>query len=220
MIERAAGVRRRRLGALRPRPTGRRRTTSPPSSPRSSPSSSALFLDRGGQVQRPAARRPPGRALQLRPRRAADADPRQLAAPVRRHGPTDRERRPEPEEQVALGDGRDRRSRGRRHRRAHRRRAAQFGGWSLYLKDGEPRYAYNFFGIQRLHGRGLRRGAAGRAPGADGVRLRRRRARARAARCGSTSTASSRARAASRRRSRCSSRATRRPTSAATPARR
>src|SRR5437763_2654417 len=24
----------------------------------------------------------------------------------------------------------------------------QFGGWSLYLKDGEPRYAYNLFGIR------------------------------------------------------------------------
>jgi arylsulfatase len=26
----------------------------------------------------------------------------------------------------------------------------QFGGWSLYLKDGEPRYAYNLFGIRQF----------------------------------------------------------------------
>ena len=25
------------------------------------------------------------------------------------------------------------------------------GGWSLYLKDGKPRYCYNFFGIQRFY---------------------------------------------------------------------
>ena len=25
------------------------------------------------------------------------------------------------------------------------------GGWSLYLKDGKPRYCYNLFGIQRFY---------------------------------------------------------------------
>jgi arylsulfatase len=25
------------------------------------------------------------------------------------------------------------------------------GGWSLYLKDGKPRYCYNLLGIQRFH---------------------------------------------------------------------
>ena len=25
----------------------------------------------------------------------------------------------------------------------------RFGGWSLYLKDGKPTYAYNFLGLQR-----------------------------------------------------------------------
>jgi len=27
--------------------------------------------------------------------------------------------------------------------------AGRFGGWSLYLKDGKPRYTYNFLGLQR-----------------------------------------------------------------------
>ena len=52
--------------------TGRRRTTSPPSIRRSSRSCSAV-PDRGAQVQRAPARRPPGRAVQPRPRRAADS---------------------------------------------------------------------------------------------------------------------------------------------------
>src|SRR6185436_18714363 len=26
--------------------------------------------------------------------------------------------------------------------------AGRFGGWSLYLKDGKPTYAYNFLGLQ------------------------------------------------------------------------
>ena len=27
----------------------------------------------------------------------------------------------------------------------------EFGGWSLYLVDGKPRYCYNMFGLQRFH---------------------------------------------------------------------
>ena len=26
-----------------------------------------------------------------------------------------------------------------------------FAGWSLYVKDGRPKYAYNLFGVQRFH---------------------------------------------------------------------
>ena len=52
-----------------------------------------------------------------------------------------------------------------------------FGGWSLYLKDGRPKYCYNLFGVQRFNVDGDARGPAGHAPGAHGVRLRRRRAR-------------------------------------------
>ena len=52
-----------------------------------------------------------------------------------------------------------------------------FGGWSLYVHDGAPAYCYNLFGLQRFKVYGDERDPAGRAPGADGVRLRRRRAR-------------------------------------------
>ena len=31
--------------------------------------------------------------------------------------------------------------------------AGRFGGWSLYLKDGKPTYAYNFLGLQHVQGR-------------------------------------------------------------------
>ena len=41
--------------------------------------SPAALPDRGDEVQRPAARRPPGRAVQPRPRRPAAAHPRQPA---------------------------------------------------------------------------------------------------------------------------------------------
>ena len=47
------------------------------------------------------------------------------------------------------------------------------GGWSLYLKDGKPRYCYNLLGIQRFYVDSRHRGAGRDAPGADGVRLRR-----------------------------------------------
>ena len=66
VANRDAGVRRRRLGALRRRTTGRRRTTSPPSKPEKLARAAAPVPDRGGEVQRPAARRPPVRALQRR----------------------------------------------------------------------------------------------------------------------------------------------------------
>ena len=52
-----------------------------------------------------------------------------------------------------------------------------FGGWSLYLHEGRPAYCYNLFGVQRFKVYGDDADPAGRASGADGVRLRRRRAR-------------------------------------------
>ena len=47
--------------------------------------------DRSGEVQRAAPRRPAGRALQSRPRRAAAAHSRPDADPLRRDGPPQRE---------------------------------------------------------------------------------------------------------------------------------
>ena len=49
------------------------------------------------------------------------------------------------------------------------------GGWSLYAKDGKPKYCYNFFGVHRYTIEGTSKHPAGHAPGADGVRVRRRR---------------------------------------------
>ncbi len=56
-----------------------------------------------------------------------------------------------------------------------------FAGWSLYVKDGKPKYCYNTLGVMLRHHRGRPRADSRRPPGADGVRLRRRRSRPRAA---------------------------------------
>jgi arylsulfatase A-like enzyme len=38
----------------------------------------------------------------------------------------------------------------------------EFGGWSLYLKDGKPRYCYNLFGLKRFNVEGTSRVPAGK----------------------------------------------------------
>ena len=84
VVGRAAAVRRRHLGALRhehglepgARPRGR--------DAREARGAQGAVHGRGAQVQRPPARRPARRALQLRHRRAAGADHGQLAAALRR----------------------------------------------------------------------------------------------------------------------------------------
>jgi arylsulfatase len=38
----------------------------------------------------------------------------------------------------------------------------EFGGWSLYLKNGKPKYCYNLFGLQRFHVEGRTRVPAGK----------------------------------------------------------
>ena len=50
-----------------------------------------------------------------------------------------------------------------------------FAGWSLYVKDGRPRYCYNLFGLQRFTTEGDRADPGRHPSGPDGVRLRRRR---------------------------------------------
>ena len=47
------------------------------------------------------------------------------------------------------------------------------GGWSLYLKDGKPRYCYNLLGIQRFYVDSDTGGAGRHPPGPHRVRLRR-----------------------------------------------
>ena len=104
------------LGARRSRPstmtsgsctgptTGPRHGTSRPSSPRSS-RTPAPVPHRGGEVQRPAARRPARRAIQPGPGRSPATDPRQHADAVRWHGPANRELGHRGQEQVARHHG-------------------------------------------------------------------------------------------------------------------
>ncbi len=216
--DRDAGVRRRRLGALRARRLVaglRPRRRQPGEAPRAP----ASVHHRGGEVQRPPARRPALRALQPRHGRSASARPRQLAAAVRLDGAIDGELRHREQEQVVLDHGRAGGARGRSR------------------------------GSDRLPGRRLRRLRALRQRRQAGVLLQplrpaavqglRRRARSPPAstRCGwsspttaaasgraatsrSSSTASRSAAAGSTARCRCSSPPTRRPTSARTPRRR
>ena len=173
--ENGAGLRRRRLGALRhhhrldpgPRP-GR-------GDAGEAARAAAAVADRGDPLQRPAAGRPGRRAPEPRPGRPPDADQGQLPAALRRHGRlaensvvniknkshavTAEVVVPEAgAEGVIIAQG------------------GNFGGWSLYAKEGKLKYCYNFLGLQRFYVEGDRPIPAGRASGADGVRLRRRRA--------------------------------------------
>ena len=74
-----------------PTRTGPRRSDLAKENPEKLRRAAAALPDRGDQVQRAPARRSHVRALQPGPRRPAAADQGQLADPVRRHGPADRE---------------------------------------------------------------------------------------------------------------------------------
>ena len=172
---RDAGVRRRRVGAVRAR--GLDPGARPVGRPAGQAARAAAPVpDRGDSLQRAAARRPPLRALQPRHRGAAAADPRQVAAAVRGHGPAVGELGARHQEQVARRDGADRGARGRRRGGADRS-----GRGLRRLEPLPPRGAPGLL-LQLLRPgalQGLRRaaGAAGRASAADGVHLRRRRPR-------------------------------------------
>ena len=91
-VDRDARLRRRRLGALRARrlDAGARPRVRAAREARGAP---AALPARGGEVQRPAARRPPLRAVQPRSRRAPAARPGLVPAPLRPHGTADGELR-------------------------------------------------------------------------------------------------------------------------------
>ena len=93
-----------------------------------------------------------------------------------------------------------------------------FAGWSMYAKDGTPKYCYNLLGLKRFTIEGDRASAAGRPPGTHGVRLRRRRSRQGRDRHAVRRRRQGRRRSPRRDRARWSSPVTRPPTSAATPA--
>ena len=81
---RAARLRRRRVGAVRRHDDWTQAHDLAAEQPEQARRAAAAVPDRGGQVQRAAPRRPPRRAVQLRPRRPAHAGPGQPAAAVRR----------------------------------------------------------------------------------------------------------------------------------------
>ena len=126
----------------RPRPRGR--------AARAARAAPTPVPDRGRQVQRPAARRPAVRAVQLRSGRPPAADPRQPPGPVRWDGPAVRELGRRHEEQVPCHHGRGRRPGGRRPTDASSRKAARSGAGRCTCTRGSPAYCYNLFGIQRF----------------------------------------------------------------------
>ena len=136
----------------------------------------ALWLEEARKYNVLPARRPAHRALQRRPRRPAGARARKLAAALRRHGPPQREQRPQHQEQVACRHGGGRRARGRRRGRDHRpgRRVRRLEP----LRQGrEAEVLLQPARPAALQGRGRCHESRRNAPGAHGVRLRRRRAR-------------------------------------------
>ncbi len=143
-----AGLRRRRVGALRsgrldPGPRPRGRAAGQASRP------AAAVHHRGRQVQRPAARRPPVRAVQPGHGRAPTARPRRDPAPLRRMGRLSensvvviKNKSHAVTADFVVPDG-----------GGHGALIAQggaFGGWTLYMVDGRPAYCYNLFGLQRF----------------------------------------------------------------------
>ena len=148
-------------------PTGARRTTSRPRCPRSSTSCKALFMEEARKYN----------VLPLDDRRVerfnSDLAGRptlitgQLAAALRRHGPADRERgastsrtsrtRSPPSSTVPDGGAEG----------VIVAQGGAFAGWSLYVKDGRPKYCYNLFGLQRFHVEG----DAAIPPGTHQVRM-------------------------------------------------
>ena len=132
------GLRRRRLGAVRARrlDAGARHLAA--EQPEQLARPPAAVPDRGRQVQRAAARRPAGRALQRRPGRPAAADPGQPPDPVRGHGPAVRELGRGHEEQVVSPSRR--RSSCPRAAPAARSspRAARSGAGACTANDGTP----------------------------------------------------------------------------------
>ena len=70
--------------------------------------------------------------------------------PLRRHGPSDRELRPEHQEQVSLGHRRDRGA-GTGAQGVIVAQGANIGGWSLYAKDGKLKYCYNLGGVKYFY---------------------------------------------------------------------
>ena len=176
LTRRAARVRRRRLGALRPRRLDAGARTSPPSSRRSSHGLQRLFLIEAAKYN----------VLPLDDRRVERFNADLAGRPQLIQGNTQilfggmgrltensvvvlKNKSHAVTAEIVVPDG-----------GATGVIVAQggaFGGWSLYAHEGKPAYCYNLFGLQQFKVYGDERAPRRRAPGAGGVRLRRRRAR-------------------------------------------
>ena len=172
----AAGLRRRRLGALRrqqrlqpgPRP-GRR-------APRDAGQAAAALADRGHQVQRAADRRPRRRAA--RPRRSAGrptlirGNSQLFFAGMGRLSENSvvsiKNKSFSVTAEVDVPDG--------GAEGVIIAQGGRFGGWAVYVKDGTAQVRLQRARHPRVRHRGRRADPGRHAPGADGVRLRRRRA--------------------------------------------
>jgi arylsulfatase len=146
---RPAGVRRRRLGALRrqqrlqPGPQPRRRAA------RDAGQAATALADRGHQVQRAADGRPRSRAARADDGRPTDPDPRRLAAVLPRHGTLSensvvsiKNKSFSVTAEVVIPDG--------RVDGVIIAQGGRFGGWSVYTRDGKAKFVYNVLGIQEF----------------------------------------------------------------------
>ena len=144
----AAGLRRRRLGAVRhDDTTGRRRTTSPSRTRRSCASCSGCSSSRRRSTTscRSTTASPSGSTRSSPAGHSSSRAIDQLL--FGGMGRLTESSVLNMQEQVVRGHRRDRRPR-RRRRRRHHRQGGLTGGWSLYAKDGKPKYCYNFYGLK------------------------------------------------------------------------
>ena len=135
-----------------------------------------LFLKEAVKNQASAARRPLARAHERRPRRPPRPDGRpHVADGLRRHDRHDaRTSSSTPRTARTPSPPRSRFPKGGANG-VILAQAGRFGGWSLYLKDGKPTYAYNFLGLQTYKVAATEAAARGQGDHPLRVRLRRRR---------------------------------------------
>ena len=90
-------------------------------------------------------------AVQLGHGRSSGAYQRDIADPVRRHGPLVREFGAQHQEQVPLRHRRDRSAGVRAPKGVIIAQGGNIGGWALYAKAGKLKYCYNLLGIQYFY---------------------------------------------------------------------
>ncbi len=107
-------------------------------------------VDRGGEVQRAAHRRPPVRATQRHDRRQAATDQGHVAGAVPRDEAAEREQCSRHQEPVVHRDGRVRGASRGEVNGVVIAQGGRFGGWALYFKEGRAKFVYNLLGMQEF----------------------------------------------------------------------